>query len=79
MPIEPLTPNRHLHLIEGILHDIVGVQLIDAAHDDLHIWLLGFREEEELGPREGLETGQAEEGRFENLEAGEGGAGDGGC
>ena len=74
MPIEALAPNGHLGLVEGVLHDIIRVELVVAAHDVLEVRLLGLREQEELGPREGLKAGEAEEGRFQDLEAGEGGA-----
>ena len=74
MPIEALAPDGHLGLIEGVLHHVIGVQLVDPPHDDLDVGLLGLGEEEELGPRECLETGQAEEGRLEDFETCEGGA-----
>lgn len=78
MPLKGLTPDGHLGLIEGILHDVIGVELVDAAHDDLDVGLLGLGKEQELGAREGLEAGQAEEGALENFEAGEGGTRQGG-
>ncbi|MCJ1240400.1 hypothetical protein MMC14_008402 [Varicellaria rhodocarpa] len=73
MPIEALAPDRHLDLIEGVLHHVIGVQLVDPPHDDLDVRLLRLGEQEELGPRERLEAGQAEEGRLEDFETREGG------
>lgn len=70
MPIPRLTPDRHLHLIKRVLHDKVGIQLVHLPHNDIDVGLMRLREEEELGPRQGLEAGQAERLAFEDLEAG---------
>lgn len=62
MPVERLTPDRHLHLIEGIFGHIISVQLIDLPDDGVDVRLLWFREEKELCPRYGLEACETEEG-----------------
>lgn len=78
MPIERLAPHRHLQLVERILHDVVRVQFVDAAHRRIHVRLLRLREEQELRAGDRLEAGEAEERRFEDFDAREGGARDGG-
>lgn len=78
MPIERLAPHRHLRLVERILHHVVGVQFVDAAHGRIHVRLLRLREEQELRAGDRLEAGEAEERRFEDFDAREGGARDGG-
>ena len=78
MPLKCLTPYRHLRLIKRILHHVIGIQLVDAPHNDLDVRLLRLRKQEEFRAREGLEAGQAEEGALEDFEAGEGGAREGG-
>ena len=50
MPIKRLTPNRHFHLIERILHHIVRIQLIYPPQYPIDIRLLRFREDQELRP-----------------------------
>ena len=74
MPLESLTAHRHLQLIEGILHHVIRIQLVHLPHHNVHIRLLGLREEQELGPAGRLEAREPEQGRFEHLEAGRGGA-----
>ncbi len=56
MTIKRFTLDRHINLIERIFHDIVGVELIDTPHDDVDVGLIGFGEEQEFGPRQGLEA-----------------------
>lgn len=56
MSIKRLTLDRHIHLIEGILQHIVRVELIHLPYDDIHIRLMGFREEEELGASQRLKA-----------------------
>lgn len=43
-PIEYLAPNRHFNLIEGILHHVVRIQLINPPDDRIHIWLVWLSE-----------------------------------
>ena len=69
MPLKSLTPHRHLRLIKRILHHVVRIQLVDPPHDNLHIGLARFREQQELRARERLEARQAEEGSFEDFDA----------
>lgn len=69
MAIKGLTLDRHIDLIKGILHDIVGVQLIHPSDHDIDIRLQGFGEEEELGPRQGLKALQSEALALEHFEA----------
>lgn len=70
VPLEFLAANRHLQAVEGILHDIVGVQLVAFADDLFGVLLNGFREEEELGPRRSLKAAQEEAGGLQRLDAG---------
>lgn len=81
MPIEGFAPHRHLELIERILHDIVGVQLVDLFHDNVDIGHERVGEEQELRPRQRLKAGEAELVGFEAFEAcrGEAGVRVGGC
>lgn len=65
MPIKSLTPHRHLQLIKRILHHIIRIQLVDPIHDSLHITGHGIRKEQELRPRQRLETCQSEPVRLE--------------
>ncbi len=73
MPIPSLTPDRHLDLIERILHHIVRIQLIHLPNNHIHIRLMRFRKQEKLRAGQGLEACQAEGLRFEDLDAGFGG------
>jgi hypothetical protein len=56
MSIKRLTPDRHLQLIKRILHHIVRIYLVDLLHDRINIRHERIREQEELGPRQRLET-----------------------
>jgi len=58
--VEFLAPYWHLHSIERVLHDIVGVQLIDPPHHRVDIWLVGLRKEQELDTGLRLEALHAE-------------------
>lgn len=69
MTIERLTPHRHLQLVERVLHDVVRVQLVYLAHDDVDVGHQRVREQQELGPRHRLEAGHAELVRLEDLDA----------
>lgn len=67
MPFKRLAPHGHLHLIEGVLGYIIGVQLVNLSHDQLYVGLLGLSEQQELGAAKSLEAGESEDGRFEHL------------
>ena len=71
MPIKSLAPNRHLRLIEWILHNVVRIKLVHPPHDDIDIRLLRLREEQKLSPADRLEAGQPEQRALQDLEAGE--------
>ena len=70
MAIKGFTSDGHLQLIERVLGHIVGVKLVNLPYNTVHIWLMLFREQQELCPCEGLKTCQAELGGFEDLDAG---------
>ena len=86
-PIQPsvklLTPYWHLHGIERVLHDIVGVQFVYLLHHAVDVRLLWLGEEEEFGTGERLEALHAEVRRFEDFDArcagGEGRGRENGC
>lgn len=69
MPVECFTSYRHLQLVEGVLHHIIRIQLVDFVHDGIHVAGHGVREEQELCPCQCLEAGQAEFVRLEELQA----------
>lgn len=69
MPVECLTPHRHLQLVEGVLHHVVCIQLVDLVHDGVHVAGHGVGEEQELCASQCLEAGQAEPVRLEGLQA----------
>lgn len=56
VPVEGLAAYRHLDLIEGVLHDIVCIELVDTLNDYIDIWLVGLCEDEKfracVGPAE---------------------------
>ena len=56
MTIKGLAFDGHIDLIERILHHVIGVQLVHATEDDVDVRLMRLREQEELGPGQGLET-----------------------
>lgn len=68
MPIKRLAPDGHLQLVKRVLHHIIGVELVNLPHDQIHVRLMRFREEQELGAAEGLEAGESEEGRLEHFQ-----------
>lgn len=69
-PVKHLTPNGHLQLVEGILHDVVRVQLVDPPRGHIHVRLGVVSVQEELGARHGVEALQAEVLRLHDLEPG---------
>lgn len=79
--IEFLTPNRHLDGIEGVLHNIVRIQLVYLPHRGINVGLCRFCEEEEFDAGLCLETLDTEVARFEDFNArgprGERGGGEG--
>lgn len=68
-PVKDLAPNRHLERVEGVLHDVVGVQVVNPPHGHVDVCLRRVREEQELGPGHGAEALQAEVLRLHDLEA----------
>lgn len=62
LPIKCFTPDRHLQLIEWILHHIICIQLIDPPSNHIHVRLLRLREQQKLEAGKRLEAGQAEGG-----------------
>lgn len=48
MSIESFAADRHLNLVERILHDIVGIKLVHTATYNIDIWLMWFRKHEEF-------------------------------
>lgn len=51
MPIEGLTSHWHLDLIEGVLHHVVGIELVDLLHDRVDVASHGICEQEKLRAR----------------------------
>lgn len=71
-PVEQFAADGHLKLVKGVLHDVVGIVLVDPAHGGVGsgtAGLDGVGEEEELEPRLGGEALQAEVLRLHDLEA----------
>lgn len=56
MPIKGLALDRHIDLVEGVLHDVVRIQLVDLADDDIHVRLVRLGEEQELRARQSLKA-----------------------
>lgn len=48
IPVEGFTAYWHLDLIEGILHDVVRIELVNTLHDHVDVWLVGLCEYEEF-------------------------------
>lgn len=67
--IPGLHSDWHLQLIEGVLHDIVRIPIINALHDNIHVRCQGIREKEKLSARQGLKARQAEKLGFKILDA----------
>lgn len=70
-PIKLLTSHRHLQGIERILHDIVGVELINLRDNRITVRLVRFGEEQEFHAGRCLKARQAEIRSLEHFEAGE--------
>lgn len=69
LPLPNITPNGHLHLIKRILHNIIRIKLINSLRNSIDIWLIRFREQQELGPRQCLKALQAEVFCFQHFYA----------
>lgn len=69
MSVECFTAHWHLELIEGVLHHVVCIQLVDLVHDCVHAARRRVREKQELGPRQRLEACQAEPVCLEEFQA----------
>ena len=67
--IEFLTPNRHFHRVERILHNKVGVKLVHALGYDVNVRLGGLGEQQKLRACLRLEASEAKLGRLHDLEA----------
>ncbi len=76
MPLKSLTSDRHLQLIERILHDIITVQFINSLHNNINIRLLRLREQQKLRPRKRLKASEPKRRAFKHLNAGSLGEGD---
>ena len=68
MSIKSLALDRHVDLVKGILHDVVGVELVHPTDDDVDVGLVRLGEEQELGAGQRLETLQPEMLRLEHLQ-----------
>ena len=68
-PIPGLDPNRHLHLPEWILTDIICISLIYTLHQYICVGHTRVGEEEKFGSTECLEDSEAKETRFERLDS----------
>jgi hypothetical protein len=68
LPVEHLAPDRHLQLVEGILHDVVRVQVVDPVHGHVDVGLQRLGEEQKLGAGQGGEALQPEVLRLQDLE-----------
>jgi hypothetical protein len=68
LPVEHVAPDGHLELVERVLHDVVGVQLVDASDGDVDVGLRRVGEEQELGARHGVEALQPKVLGLEHLE-----------
>lgn len=68
LAVEHVAAHRHLELIEGVLHDVVGVEIVDFAHGDVDVGLHGVGEKQELCARLRVEALQPEILRLHDLE-----------
>lgn len=68
--IKLLTPNRHLNSIKRILHNKVGIKLINSPDNRINIRLRRFREQQELRPRERLKACQSKVCALQNFKPG---------
>ena len=69
-PLELVASNRHLEAVERVLHDIVRVQLIALAQDDVRVALRRLGEEQELCARGCLVAGHEEARGLQAFDAG---------
>lgn len=69
MPVKCLASDGHLNLVKRVLHDIVRIELVNPAEDDIDIGLLRLRKEEELGASQGLEALHPKVFTLHNLQA----------
>ncbi|KAL6403094.1 putative multiubiquitin chain binding protein (MBP1) [Ilyonectria robusta] len=67
-PVKNVTPDGHLQGVKGVLHDVIRVQVVDAADGDVDIGLRGVGEDEEFGARQGGVALHAEVLRLQDLE-----------
>lgn len=67
MPIESFAPHRHLKLVEGVLHHVIRIKLIDLVHNNVHTASQRIGKEEEFRPGQGLEARQAKLFRLEEF------------
>lgn len=67
-PIKHFASDGHLQLVKRILHDIIGVQIIDPSRGYIHVCLCSVGEDQELGARHGVKALQAKVLRLHNLE-----------
>ena len=66
---EEVAADGHLELVEGVLEDVVAVELVDHAERDVERGRAGVGAEDELDARERLEALEAERVRLELLDA----------
>jgi hypothetical protein len=59
----------HLETVEGVGHDVVGIDVVASASYLIRVGLLGTGEEQELCAGGSLETSQTEMRRLERLDA----------
>lgn len=69
LAIKKVATHRHLKRVEGVLHDVVGVEVVNAPQRHVNVCLRGIGEEEELCAGEGGEALHAKVFRLEHLEA----------
>lgn len=62
--------NGHLETVEGVGHDVVGIDVVASASNLVCVGLLRAGEKQELCAGGSLETGQTEVRRLERLNAG---------
>ena len=66
---EEVAADGHLELVEGVLEDVVAVELVDHAERDVERGRARVGAEDELDARERLEALEAERVRLELLDA----------
>lgn len=70
MSVKGFTFDRHIDLIERVLHHIIRVELVHPSNDDIDVRLMRLREEQEFGARHRLEALQSEVLALEHFEPG---------